>query len=138
MRRLVGMWLPIGLIGIWSLVTFWKIVDPLFLPPPWAVAKGLWTGLAHGSLARDFAATVLRSVVGFAAAAILGVPLAIGAGWFSIRQTVIRPSGSRTRRYRLVIHPPFGPSAGGMRAGQPGRRVRGSRTRGSVFQAGGL
>src|SRR5437867_1707967 len=58
MKRFVGIWLPIALILAWSLASFWKIIDPLFLPPPWAVAKSLWAGLAHGSLPKDFTATV--------------------------------------------------------------------------------
>jgi NitT/TauT family transport system permease protein len=80
MKRLTGWWLPIALVTMWSIASASKIVDPLFLPPPGAVARSLWTSLAHGSLTKDFVATVARSLVGFAAAAILGVPLGLLIG----------------------------------------------------------
>jgi NitT/TauT family transport system permease protein len=92
MKRLVGLWLPIGLVTIWSLVSFAKIVDPLFLPPPWAVAQSLCAGLAHGSLGRDFLATVARSMAGFAAAAILGVPAGLLIGRMPLLAQATQPT----------------------------------------------
>jgi NitT/TauT family transport system permease protein len=92
MKRLVGFWLPLGLVLIWSLISFARIVDPLFLPSPWAVAKSLCTGLAHGSLARDFLATVARSLAGFAAAAVVGVPLGLLIGRMPLLAQATQPT----------------------------------------------
>ena len=80
MRRLPGVWLPMGLLVLWGLLTSTNTVDPLFLPTPWAVGKSLWSGFATGSLLRDFFATVARALVGFAVAAIIGVPLGLLIG----------------------------------------------------------
>jgi NitT/TauT family transport system permease protein len=76
----ISLWLPLGIILAWSVVSFGKIVDPLFLPTPWAVARSLFAGLTQGSLGRDFVATVGRSLVGFTAAGILGVPFGLLIG----------------------------------------------------------
>ncbi|MEW6156572.1 MAG: ABC transporter permease [Verrucomicrobiota bacterium] len=80
MKHLATFWLPAGFLAVWSAASLGHFIDPLFLPAPWAVAKSLLAEFLNGSLARDFAATVVRSLVGFTAAAMLGVPLGLLVG----------------------------------------------------------
>ena len=55
-------------------------MDPLFLSSPWAIADSLYRNLLSGPLARDLLATVIRSLVGFGLAAVIGVPLGLLVG----------------------------------------------------------
>lgn len=80
MRRLLLVALPLGILAIWSLASVSKLVDPLFLSPPWAIATSLYEGLFRGTLSRDLAATVGRSLLGFGLAGVIGVPLGLLVG----------------------------------------------------------
>jgi len=65
---------------MWAVVAAGRFVDPLFLPGPLAVAQGLYAGFVSGNLAIDAVVTTFRSLVGFALAALLGVPLGLLVG----------------------------------------------------------
>jgi NitT/TauT family transport system permease protein len=80
LKRLVVIALPLGILAIWSLASVTKLVDPLFLSSPWAIADSLYRNLLSGSLTRDLLATVIRSLVGFGLAAVIGVPLGLLVG----------------------------------------------------------
>lgn len=80
MNRLVAIWLPLGFICVWVIVSAAHLVDPLFLPAPVAVAESLITELMQGSLAKDLAATVARALAGFVASTLIGIPLGLLIG----------------------------------------------------------
>jgi NitT/TauT family transport system permease protein len=80
MRKLTTVWLPLALLAVWSIGSGAKLFDPLFLPAPWAVAKSLFSGLLEGEFLQDWFATVARSLVGFALASVVGVPLGLLVG----------------------------------------------------------
>jgi len=80
MKRPVFLILPLGLLILWAFITALKVVDPLFLPTPWAVAESLFTGFLSGQWLRDIIITTFRSLSGFALAAIVGVPLGLLIG----------------------------------------------------------
>ena len=44
----------VGLIIVWYVAVWRRLVDPVLLPPPTAAFRAMWTGMAGGALAFDF------------------------------------------------------------------------------------
>jgi NitT/TauT family transport system permease protein len=70
----------VGLVAIWSLVTWQQWVDPVLLPSPIATFKALWQGMDGGALGFDFVKTVYRTAAATAIAAVIAIPLGIVLG----------------------------------------------------------
>jgi sulfonate transport system permease protein len=70
----------VGLLAIWSFVTWQQWVDPVLLPSPIETAKALWTGMDGGAMGFDFVKTVYRTAASTAIAAVIGIPLGIVLG----------------------------------------------------------
>ncbi|WP_457580425.1 ABC transporter permease subunit [Ensifer canadensis] len=72
------------LIGLWSLVSYYGLVPPLFLPSPLAVFRALGgltlTGFVDATLAQHVAASLLRIFGALGVALILGVPAGLAIG----------------------------------------------------------
>jgi sulfonate transport system permease protein len=69
----------VGLVAIWSLVTWRQWVDPVLLPSPIATFDSLWHGLS-GPLGVDFLKTIYRTAASTLIAAIIAIPLGIVLG----------------------------------------------------------
>ena len=69
-----------GLIGLWYLGVYTRIVDPVLLPTPRAAFEALWNGMVGGKLGTDFIQTVLRTTYATAIAAVIAIPLGIVLG----------------------------------------------------------
>jgi sulfonate transport system permease protein len=70
----------VGLVAIWSFVTWQQWVDPVLLPSPIETAKALWSGMDGGAMGFDFVKTVYRTAASTAIAAVIGIPLGIVLG----------------------------------------------------------
>ncbi len=70
----------IGLIVVWYLAVWNKVVDPVLLPSPAATFKAMWTGMAGGELGVDFVRTVERTILATLIAAAIAIPLGIFLG----------------------------------------------------------
>ena len=70
----------IGLILLWYIAVWNRIVDPVLLPSPTDAAAALWKGMAGGKLGTDFLSTVHRTVASIAIAAVIAIPLGIFLG----------------------------------------------------------
>jgi sulfonate transport system permease protein len=70
----------VGLLAIWSFVTWQQWVDPVLLPSPIETAKALWIGMDGGAMGFDFVKTVYRTAASTAIAAAIGIPLGIVLG----------------------------------------------------------
>jgi ABC-type nitrate/sulfonate/bicarbonate transport system permease component len=92
MKRLTTLWLPLALLTAWSIGSGTKVFDPLFLPPPWAVSKSLFVGVWHGEFLQDWLATVVRSLVGFALAGIVGIPVGLLVGRIPVLSRATQPT----------------------------------------------
>src|SRR5690349_21087367 len=92
MKHLVTLWIPVGLLSIWSIASFTRLVDPLFLPPPLSVAASLYRGVFYGTLGRDLTITIIRSLSGFTSAALLGIPLGLFVGRFQLLARATQPT----------------------------------------------
>ena len=70
----------IGLVIIWYLAVWARVVDPVLLPGPGDTFQALWKGLFHGKLGGDFIKTVLRTSYSTLIAAAIAIPLGILLG----------------------------------------------------------
>lgn len=70
----------VGLIAVWYVAVWVRIVDPVLLPSPGATFAALVKGMAGGSLAVDFLRTVERTGYAIAIAAVIAVPVGIMLG----------------------------------------------------------
>jgi NitT/TauT family transport system permease protein len=69
----------VGLVAIWSLVTWRQWVDPVLLPSPIATFDSLWRGM-EGTLGFDFLKTVYRTAASTLIATVIAIPLGIVLG----------------------------------------------------------
>lgn len=69
----------VGLVAIWSLVTWRQWIDPVLLPSPVATFGSLWSGM-EGTLGFDFLKTVYRTAAATLIAAVIAIPLGIVLG----------------------------------------------------------
>ncbi len=70
---------PILLLCLWQGISYFKLVSPLFLASPYAVA----VEFADPTLLKDLLRTLYRVIVGFGLATIIGVPLGLVMGYSS-------------------------------------------------------
>jgi NitT/TauT family transport system permease protein len=85
------------LIGIWSLLTYSEMIDPLFLPTPTDIISSgitLWTEL---NFANDVIVTLYRVLAGFGLALLVGVPLGIFIGTYKVIEALFEPMVSFVR-----------------------------------------
>jgi sulfonate transport system permease protein len=69
-----------GLLGLWSIASYWQWVDPVLLPSPLSTFRSLWQGMDGGALGFDFVKTVYRTAAATAIAAVIAIPLGIVLG----------------------------------------------------------
>lgn len=70
----------IGLILLWYVGYWVRIVDPVLLPSPDAAFFALWKGMIGGRLLHDFLQTVIRTFAAIAVASMIAIPLGIVLG----------------------------------------------------------
>jgi len=84
--------LPVLLLAAWAVLAGAHLVDPIFLPSPWAVGKSITDGLLNGALLKDLGITLGRALVGFAISALIGIPLGLIIGRFKIVAAATQPT----------------------------------------------
>lgn len=70
----------VGLIFVWYIAFWTRIIDPVLLPSPHATLAALWKGMTGGRLLSDFIQTVIRTFTATAVASIIAIPLGIVLG----------------------------------------------------------
>jgi ABC-type nitrate/sulfonate/bicarbonate transport system permease component len=78
--RLRPLWGIAALVGLWAFAHATKAVDPVLLPSPTETLQALWTGLFQGTLWGDFEKTIVRTLLSFAIATVIAVPLGVLLG----------------------------------------------------------
>lgn len=71
---------PIILIALWALVARLHLVDPFFLPDPFATIGQMATLILNGTILPDVLATLGRVAISFLIALVLGLPLGLLLG----------------------------------------------------------
>lgn len=88
LRRVAGI---AGLIALWELLTRLDVINPFLMPPPSAIAMAAVDLIRDGSLVRHSLASLDRVVVGFIAAAAVGLVLGIALGRSRVLSDLLRP-----------------------------------------------
>ncbi len=70
----------VGLIALWYIAVWLKLVDPVLLPLPTDTFHAMWTGMTGGRLGRDFLYTVERTTAATVIAVVIAIPLGIVLG----------------------------------------------------------
>ena len=70
----------VGFVVLWWLVYRTAWIDPVLLPSPGDSFKAIWDGFVGGALVKDFLITVRRTLIAFALAVAVAVPLGIVLG----------------------------------------------------------
>jgi NitT/TauT family transport system permease protein len=78
-------------LAIWAVLTYGGLIEPLFLPEPGTVARALYDLFVHEDFAADVWASFYRIMIGFLAAAAIGIPLGIAIGSFRAVQALFEP-----------------------------------------------
>ena len=92
MKRFAFVPLPLSLLVTWLIMSALRIVDPIFLPSPWSVARSLVEGILSGPLAKHMIVTVVRSVSGFIIAGAIGIPLGLLVGRIKLLAHATEPT----------------------------------------------
>jgi ABC-type nitrate/sulfonate/bicarbonate transport system permease component len=82
-KKLHYVLVPIILLCLWWMISYFKLVSPLFLASPYDVFTHLIDSLVNGTMLSDTGHTLYRVLVGFTIATIIGVPLGLIMGYSS-------------------------------------------------------
>lgn len=95
LTKYLGTGIILLLLGIWLLITETGIVQPLFLPSPITIIETLFILIVEGynyiPMWQHVLASVLRALVGFGLAVILGVPLGLLMGYNKYMYAIFGP-----------------------------------------------
>lgn len=78
--NLIGIVLPLIILGLWQVSASRGWIEPVFLPAPVTVATAFWKMLTKQNLARDFLASIMIVGQAFIYGSIAAVVLGIAAG----------------------------------------------------------
>lgn len=93
-RRLAALIVTISLavpLVLWAIVSYAKLVPPMFLPTPTAVVQAGIEMFTNNNLMTDVLVSCGRVLAGFLAAAIVGVPMGIAMGTFFSMNSLFAP-----------------------------------------------
>lgn len=93
-RRLAALIIAIALavpLIVWTIVSYAKMVSPLFLPTPTAVVQAGIEMFTQNNLILDVAVSCGRVLAGFVVAAAIGIPMGIAMGTFYSMESLFAP-----------------------------------------------
>ena len=97
--------------ALWTLIALSGLVQPQFLPTPLAVAEEFWRLLqipfAGYTLEQHLLSSLGRFGLGFALAALIGVPLGLAMGWFRTLDAIVSPLFDALRFVAPIAWVPF-------------------------------
>lgn len=68
-------------LALWQLIVgVWGLINPVFFPPPLAVARGFAEIISSGSLAANAGISIQAWTIGFALAVVIGIPVGLLMG----------------------------------------------------------
>lgn len=90
-RGIIGAASIIGLLLVWESVARLGLVDPIFMSSPSAVLRAGARLFAEGDIWADLRVSGTEFLVGYALAALIGIPLGLATGWWRRLSFVFGP-----------------------------------------------
>jgi sulfonate transport system permease protein len=81
MRRCIVIIGPLILLTVWSSLTYPRLISPLFLPTPAAVAGRLYQLFSSGEIFPDLGLSAVRWIVGLVVGSAIGIPFGLILGY---------------------------------------------------------
>jgi NitT/TauT family transport system permease protein len=81
----------VALFGSWQLLAVHGVLNPAFTGTPSKIAGELWDGVVHGTMLSDIAATLYATLIGFVAASIVGLAVALLLNESDILNAIFQP-----------------------------------------------
>lgn len=69
----------LSFLGLWAFISTY-VVEEFVLPPPWDVFENMWDLLKAGTVWSAFGATLYKTLMGWGAAVLIGVPMGLLMG----------------------------------------------------------
>jgi len=76
---------------LWETLPRTGVVSPAFLPPLSTVLETAWQLYQSGQLGTHFFASIQRSIIGFALALAIAIPLGLVIGWYKLVAETLNP-----------------------------------------------
>lgn len=76
---------------LWETLPRTGVVSPAFLPPLSTVLETAWQLYQNGQLGTHFFASIQRSIIGFALALAIAIPLGLVIGWYKLVAETLNP-----------------------------------------------
>ncbi|MBW4417652.1 MAG: ABC transporter permease [Myxacorys californica WJT36-NPBG1] len=109
-RRLAALIFTISLavpLLLWAIVSYAKLVPPMFLPTPTTVVQSGIDMFVNNNLMADVIVSCSRVLAGFLAAAIVGVPMGIAMGTFYSMNSLFAPLVGAVRYMPITAFVPL-------------------------------
>ncbi|HVA24698.1 MAG TPA: ABC transporter permease [Chloroflexota bacterium] len=90
-RVVLGILGLVSVIGLWELLVRVGLVRALFVSSPSGILQATIIAIRDGSLGQSVAASLIEYFLGFAAAAVVGILVGLGAGWYRRLDCVVSP-----------------------------------------------
>jgi NitT/TauT family transport system permease protein len=108
---------PLAFLVIWEFSSRMGVVDAQFVPAPSTVVRTWWVwifgssssqaGMYVGNWVIHAGASARRVLIGFAIAAVIGVPIGIAIGWYKVAENLLDPLIQMTRPIPMTAWVPF-------------------------------
>ena len=96
MRRFLNLLPPLlfaaGLLAIWYVVAEFRLVSPVFLPPPGRAFGELATRFADGTIWEPIGSTVFRMIFGWLLASLVGIAIGAAIGLSPLARDLLEPT----------------------------------------------
>lgn len=79
------------IVGVWSLLSYLQLVNPVFLPAPHLVLAEFFRQLGTGAYWEHIGISLFRVSAGFVLACLIGIPIGIFAGTFRVGSALVEP-----------------------------------------------
>ena len=106
-RAVLGLVVPVVVFAAWTAATSLAIVPSSILPGPATVAATFTTMVSDGTLGADLSVSLLRVVIGFAGAAVLGIVVGTLCGMFRVTRELLLPTITAIRQIPLLAWIPL-------------------------------
>lgn len=80
LSRIVGLASLVAVLLLWEFAARYRLVNPVLMPPPSAIAAALQDMIANGEVLRPLLHTVYLFIIGYAIACVLGIAIGLWMG----------------------------------------------------------